>query len=63
MSGPWENDEPEYFVLDPLGQVLDSFAHRSNAEAFARAHDDAIYVEARQQRRRTVWSAFEDMFQ
>ena len=33
------------------------------AEAFAKAHDDAVYVEARQQRRCTVWSAFDDVFQ
>lgn len=62
MIGPWEQDEPVYFVLDPSGQVLDSFAQRRNAEAFAEAHDDAIYVEARQARRRVIWSAFDEVF-
>lgn len=63
MTDEWETDEPEFFVLDPCGQVLDSFLSLAEAKGYAATQDDAVGIEERRQRRRTVWSLFDDVFQ
>lgn len=62
MSDEWETDEPEFYVLDPCGQVLDSFPSLAEAKDYASTQDDAVGIEERRQRRRMVWSLFDDVF-